>query len=183
MRYTMLTTVLLAVITLTAATAETVVLAPSQTASITGEVDGLNDSRLLIAFDISGIPKEAIIFYGALRLYDDSGLPWKNSYVPVVVAPLTEEWDASSASWDGSSADWNPKRIAYRVLMTKARTPAKFVVTNVVKEWARGELANYGLIAMIQDVADLQDMTNLFNDETLKPSLEIRYVLPPNDRP
>lgn len=173
----------------TSAIMHTVAFQPAESASISGEMAELTDPRILLSFDLSAIPENAVIWYAGLRLYDESGLPWNAEYVPVHVVPLSRSWDPESVSWDGPSSgedwtqdggDFDATRTAYRVLMLDAETPAKFILTSTVKEWLAGERQNYGIMAMLQDVADLQDITEYFNASALNPSLEIRYVLPPD---
>ena len=164
----------------------------SESADISAETGELTHSRVLLSFDISGLPEEAVIWYAALRLVDEEGVPWEKEYVPVHVVPVTSSWDPETVTWDGptSGEDWDipggdmdESRIASRVLLLKAGTPAKFVLTTTVREWHSGTRRNNGLIAIMQDIADLQDITQYFNAETLKPSLEIRYILPTTDAP
>lgn len=164
----------------------------SESADISVEIGELTYPRVLLSFDISGLPEEAVIWYAALRLVDEEGVPWEKEYVPVHVAPVTTPWDPETVTWDGptSGEDWDmpggdmdESRIASRVLLLNAGTPAKFVMTTTVREWHSGTRRNNGLIAIMQDIADLQDITQYFNAETLKPSLEIRYILPTTDAP
>lgn len=185
---------LLAILMLAAAGsfAETICLYPVEATDLSGETDFAIDSRILLEFDLSALPSEAMIQHADLLLSDDADLPWEAPYVPVTVGALTRNWDASNASWDGFSSDeswqnpggdWDSQLTAYRVLVSKARAPAKFFLTHIVKRWINGEIPNYGIIAMIEEVADLQDVVRHFNAETLKPSLKIRYFLPSEDTP
>ncbi len=173
----------LALAVASASFAETIVLTPDLAADMTGETDGGLDARVVMAFDLDVIPKDALIEYAGLTLYDETGVPWEAAFVPVVVGALARDWDASDASWEDLGADLDPRFTAYRVLVSKARTPAKFDLTRLVESWVGGEIPNYGIIAMIEEVADLQDVVRHFNAETLKPSLKIRYFLPSEDTP
>ncbi|MBN1426640.1 DNRLRE domain-containing protein [Candidatus Fermentibacteria bacterium] len=163
----------------TTAAAETLVLQPSAAAGMTGEADGAMDARLLLRFDLEGIPEGALIQYAGLRLHDDSGVPWDAQFVPVVVAALKGDWEASD---DISSLDWDARFTTARVLVTGAKRASRLHVTPIVDAWAKGTIPNHGFVAMIEEVADLQDVVPHFNAETLKPTLEIRYLLPQTDR-
>jgi hypothetical protein len=156
---------------------ETVVLGPSEVVDIEAGTEEMADPHVAVKFDLTGLPEEAVVFYAALRLTEGTGSPWEVEYVPVVVAPAAHTWDA-----EAEGVAWDEGRTARRVLMRQAATPSKFVVTKTVKEWVGGIRPNNGLVAMLEEVADLQDMATQFNAEALKPSLEIRYFLPQGTR-
>ena len=172
--------------------AETAVLEPSSATGIVGETDGGIDARLLLLFDLDVIPGDAFIEYAGLALYDGADVPWDAPFVPVVIAAMTSDWDASNASWDGPSpgqswedlgGDWDQEYTTSRVLVTKAKTPTKFNLIHMVERWVSGEMPNYGIIAIIEEVADLQDVVPTFNAEALKPTLTIRYFIFSQDSP
>ena len=172
--------------------ADIVVLEPSCTTSIVGETEDGTDSRLLLLFDLELIPKDAIIEYVGLSLYDEAEVPWNAPFVPVVIGAMTSDWDVSTASWDGPSSgetwqdlggDWDQGYTTSRVLVTKAKAPTKFNLIHMVEGWVTGQIPNYGLIAIVEEVADLQDVVPAFNAETLKPTLTIRYFIPSQDSP
>jgi hypothetical protein len=145
---------------------------------------------VLLRFDFSSLPEGAKIQFAGLMLSDEMGLPWDVPHVPVLVGALTEDWDESSASWDGPSngeswdnpgGDWDPAQTSYRVLVRAARTPAKIVITDIVRKWANGEKENDGLIVMVLEPEELADVLPSFTASELTPSLEIRYFLPEED--
>ncbi|MBN1424755.1 hypothetical protein JXA88_09365 [Candidatus Fermentibacteria bacterium] len=171
-----LTTTLLAM-SATASPIETVVLSPGETADFDVETDGVADPHVAMAFDLTGLPKDAVVIHAFLRLTEGEGIPWDAEYVPVIVAPVTHSWNAESAD-----AAWDEARTSRRVLMRQAATPAKFMLTTIVKEWLAGARPNHGLMAMLEEAADLADVAPHFNAETLKPTLEIRYLVPQADR-
>ena len=171
---------------------ESTVLFPSQTASFSGETDGGVDPRVLVEFDLSSIPRGARIRYAGLALTDNGEIPWDAPFVPVSIGAISRDWDPSSVDWTAPSSgqdweeaggDWNPDFSAYRVIVRDARAPARFLVTHFAQEWLDGSLPNHGIIAMMEDVADLQDIAESFNARALKPSLKIRYTIPSNDSP
>jgi hypothetical protein len=162
-----------------------------QAAAFVGEEDGIYDARVLLSFDLSDLPANAQVSYAGLRLFDETDLPWEAPHVPVTVAALTTDWD-TSASWDGPSSgeswdndggDWHSALTSYRVLVLDPGAPAKFLMTEIVQQWVGSEIPNYGIIAWIEEVADLQDIVQYFNAQTLKPSLQVRYFLPSQDGP
>ncbi|MBN1424752.1 DNRLRE domain-containing protein [Candidatus Fermentibacteria bacterium] len=179
-----------AVVTVSAASLETVTLYPSQSASVAGDSDGLPDARVLMQFDLASLPKGAIVEFAGLRLTDGVTVAWESDFVPVIVGALTSGWDESASwhgpaegeSWQSPGGDWDAKHTAYRVLVTKARVPAPFWMTEIVTAWLNGDVPNHGLVAMLEEGADLADVAPNFNAETLKPSLEIRYLLPQTDQ-
>ncbi len=168
----------------------TVILQPSEIAGIIGETDEQVEPRVLVSFDLSSVPERASVYYAALRLHNGV-LPWDVPYVPVSLGALTRAWNEESVDWDGPSGneswenpggDYDRERTAYRVLRADAASSPKFIVTGIAKDWVSGTQENYGLIAMLENVADLQEIVYLFNASALNPTLEIRYILPADDR-
>ena len=163
---------------------QTVILQPSQIAGIVGETDGLVEPRLLVSFDLTSIPEGASVYFAAVRLHNGT-LPWDVPHVPVSMGALTQAWNEDTVDWDGPSGsdswdnpggDYDKERIAYRVLLADATSPPKFVITGIVKDWTSGAEANYGLIAILENVADLQEIVYQFNALALRPTLEVRYI-------
>jgi hypothetical protein len=165
---------------------KTVILQPDQAATISGETDEGIDPRILLSFDLSSIPEAAHIQSAGLALSAAGSVPWNHPFVPVMAGALTKQWNPESADWSGPDSghdwdtpggDWNPEFTSYRVIVRGARAPSRIRIAHLVDAWKDGNLRNNGLIVMLQDVADLQDINQTFNAEALKPSLKIRYSL------
>lgn len=178
---------LLLAIAAAAGWAETEEFEPAQVVVISGQSQGVADRRLLLAFDLSGLPEGAIVRHAGLRLADQAALAWNVPFVPVVAAALTTQWDPASASWEGASGtaawespggDWDPGLSAYRVIVRKAEVAPELVVTEAVRRWVSGSIPNYGLIVMMPDPGDLADVVPYFNSQFLKPVLTVRYAVP-----
>jgi hypothetical protein len=160
---------------------------PTQLVLISGQSQGVADPRLLLAFDLSGLPEDAIVQHAGLRLADQTALAWSVPFVPVVAAGLTTQWDPASASWESASGsqawdtpggDWDPALSAYRAIVKKAEVAPELVVTEIVRRWISGSIPNYGLIVMMPDPEELADVVPYFNSQFLKPVLTVRYVEP-----
>jgi len=169
---------------------KTVILQPDQVASINGETDEGIDPRILLSFDLSSIPEDAHVLSAGLSLAAAGVVPWEHPFVPVTACALTKQWNPESADWSGPGSghdwdspggDWNPEFTSYRVIVREARAPSRIRIAHLVNAWRDGNLRNNGLVVMLQDVADLQGISQTFNAETLKPSLKIRYSLPTSD--
>jgi hypothetical protein len=166
---------------------ETMEFEPAQVACISGQTGTVADSRVLLAFDLSGLPDSAEIRSARLRLTEQAGIAWDASFVPVLAGELTRAWDASTASWYDASAsqawdspggDWDLEHTAYKVIVRKARAPAELLVTDIVARWASGATPNYGVIVMITEVEELADVVPYFNAQYLEPVLRVRYSVP-----
>jgi hypothetical protein len=166
---------------------ETMEFEPVEVACISGQTGTVADSRVLVAFDLSGLPNSAEIRSARLRVTDQAGIPWDASFVPVLAGALTTVWDASTASWDDASGsqawdspggDWDAEHTVYKVIVRKARAPAELLVTDIVRRWASDATPNYGFILMITEVEELADVVPYFNAEYVKPVLAVRYSVP-----
>ena len=191
----MLRTIVTSVLVLLAAVVspgelKTVILQPDQVASISGETDQGYDPRILLSFDLSSIPESARVQSAGLALSAAGAVPWELPFVPVMAGAITKQWNPGSADWSGPDSghdwdtpggDWNPEFTSYRVIVREARAPSRIRIAHLVNAWRDGNLRNNGLVIMLQDVADLQDLSQTFNAETLKPSLKIRYIMPTTD--
>jgi hypothetical protein len=169
------------------ATAGTMEFEPVQVASISGQTGGTVDPRVLLAFDLSALPQDAVVLHAEMRLTDQAAIAWSCPFVAVLAGALTKQWDASTTSWENASGnqawddpggDWDPEPIAYRVLVRKARVPSELVLTEIVSKWASGAIPNYGLIVMMPEAEDFSLAVPYFNAQYLTPVLTIRYFVP-----
>jgi hypothetical protein len=166
---------------------ETMEFEPVKVACICGQTGTAIDPRMLMEFDLSGLPDSAVVQFAGLRLANQGEIVWRAPYVPVLAGALTRDWDEANASWyqasgnqawDTPGGDWDPALTAYRVIVRVARAPSTLVLTDIVTQWASGSIPNYGLIVMMPDPEELADVVPYFNSQFLKPVLTVRYVLP-----
>jgi len=183
MRYTTVLLLFFSFVLAAAANGETVILRPENSSEIHGVMDGISETRLLMSFDLETVPKEVVVEFAWLTLTDESGVPWEAPFVPVIVGPLTYDWESTDNSMENIEAGIDTRFTSYRVLVSKSRAPAKFDLTSLVANWLSGEIPNHGIVVMIEEAADLQDVMPDFNVETLKPTLAVRYFLPSGDNP
>jgi hypothetical protein len=160
---------------------------PAKVACICGQTGTATDPRMLMKFDLSGVPEGAVVQSAGLRLADQGEVAWDVPYAPVLAATLTKDWDETNASWyqasgtqawDTPGGDWDPALTAYRVIVKVARAPSTLLLTDIVSQWVSGSIPNYGLIVMMPDPEELADVVPYFNSQFLNPVLTVRCVLP-----
>ncbi len=164
-------------------------------AGVDMDIKGDDNRRVLVQFDLSGIPSNAIIRTATLALYvTATGTP-----KPVVnITRVTTAWDegtgngditkdgatwknASGAKeWTTSGGDFDSK-IWATTTITEASRYFTWDVTELVRSWANGTYANYGLLVRT-DTFNSGITTFPSGDNanaSIRPNLTVTYVTPP----
>ena len=165
-------------------------------ASVDMDIKGDDNRRVLMEFDLSGIPANSIIKTATLTLYVIStGAPPN----PVVnVTRVTRAWDEGTgtgsitkdgATWDNATGNnkWTTSggdfdsKIWATTTITGANRYYSWDVAELVRSWANGTYSNYGMLIRT-DTTSSGTTTFASSDNTnasRRPNLTVTYVTPP----
>ena len=110
-------------------------------------------SRLLLRFDLSGIPTGATIQSAVLELFYQSSRV--NTAETLRLHRLTRSWTEAGATWrtyDGTNnwtvqgGDFDPAVIASATVDATVNVWKQWNVTSLVQSWASGTAANFGVL-------------------------------------
>jgi len=169
---------------------------------ITASGSQSNHPRILVQFDLSSIPAEAVIASAQLKLYCRSAVIWKD----IACYPLTHAWvegtmtqtsdppqqTANGVTWktfDGTSnwtipgGDYASYQLLDKVwIASDSDTGWKsWNVTSTVQGWASGILPNNGFILATLAAGNYyasRFCSKEHSDSSLWPRLEINYEMP-----
>jgi hypothetical protein len=157
----------------------------------TNNGDGINlqltadARRILIEFNLSGIPSNARITSANLKLYvtaKGSGDPVTNVY------RLTQSWTESGVTWnkyDGTNnwatAGGDYDSTVWATATVTASGWSTWNVGNLIQSWVNGSYSNYGMLAGTSTASGTTYFASSDNSDTsLWPVLEINYTTPLN---
>jgi uncharacterized repeat protein (TIGR01451 family) len=144
------------------------------------------ESRLILRFDLSGIPAGATIQSAVMELYYASTRV--SSSEALRVHRLTRSWTELGATWrtyDGTNnwvtqgGDYDPAVVASANLDGTVNVWKQWSITSLVQSWANGTFTNYGVL--LESPAATGNNERRFNSSestptTLRPKLTITYV-------
>ena len=151
---------------------------------------------MLLRFDLSLIPSNAVVTWATLQIY---GVSWSTTGVGMGAYTVLRSTDLSQATWSRAQID-NPwavagcdstitdRRARYEsgAMTTGAEQWSVFTVTSAVQEWVGGRLANNGFLlrAILTKYTDYVNFASSeFSDEARRPRLVITYHLPGGSSP
>jgi len=129
----------------------------------------------LLRFDLSGVPPGAAVETATLWLYQSSAFGAYN--LTLMPQAITASWLEGTVNWynrPGHTDLGDPPTTLD--LTTGWKT---LDVTKIVRAWAEGSVANYGLLLKTDDAAVGSRTFRARQDEKYRPSLEIVYTVPP----
>lgn len=117
--------------------------APGLQVSLLGFIPNVESKRALIAYDLSGIPANAVILTATLRLYGDIALAAPDSPEDITIIPysIDSPWVETAVTWA------NRPTSSYRNDPGAAFVPGwtEFDLVNMVSGWVAGDYPNYGV--------------------------------------
>ncbi|MBC7234518.1 MAG: DNRLRE domain-containing protein, partial [Chloroflexi bacterium] len=147
----------------------------------------------LIAFALDRLPQDAVVQEAQLRLYGVDGT--NEAVICLETYPLLREWQEREVTWlqaangqpwaaPGAAApglDRTAKHSGLRGLVEGGGHWYTLDVTDAVRRWATGELANHGWLLKGSNNAAKQInlASSEYGDAALRPELYITYTLPP----
>lgn len=131
--------------------------------------------RTYLDFDLSAIPRGALVQSAALDLYQSRG-----SADAVLLYRVGEAWDATKTTWNNQPPSvtlgaWRPPATENEVV-----TYADDALTALVQEWVNAPTRAFGLMLDSgAPVNDLREFHSLENASRQSPQLRVTFVLPP----
>ena len=153
-----------------------------------GNVDGLDSDpklayvqagivyRSIMNFDVSLLPKGAIVNYALLTLHRDPATSWLNRFAAdTAIALHVMQGSATTSAFEATSA--------IAKLVPGSATTYTDNIAHAVQSWVRGP--NYGLLLRTDGAREFNafDLVTLYNylaDSTRVPRLKIIYSVPKN---
>ena len=136
--------------------------------------------RVLLRFDLDGLPGDADIHSARLRLYLSFSDPAYDTPMGTVLRRIAAPWGEHSLTWN-TEPTWGGIRASPSVGSSVGWY--EWDITSLVADWVRGTQPNYGL-EIIGDEHVQQRERAFFARETTTsfyPRLVIDYRLPPSD--
>lgn len=130
------------------------------------------DQRIVIAFDLSSIPQEAIVNTAYLNIYRYDGNP--GSALECEIFRVTEPWSenvlVNSIAYESAGS--------YDQIIVTENGWYEFDVKNLVQEWVQGTFPNYGIVFFGTGGSGLYQ--NFFSREAAseQPYLVVDYDIP-----
>ncbi|MDP3980196.1 MAG: DNRLRE domain-containing protein, partial [Chlamydiota bacterium] len=161
-----------------------------------------SEYRILIRFDISAIPENAVIVDAQIQLYR-SLVDYGNTGFPVSAYRITRAWDEGTGAWHGDSVlgsswlnantqtpwtnpggDFDPTPLD-NITIPSDNTSAWFPwnITSAVQAWHLNSQPNNGIILIISDpnaswTSEHQFYSRNYNqDPSLRPKLVVTYQI------
>lgn len=164
-------------------------------ASVDMDIKGDDNRRVLMEFDLSGIPADAIIKTATLTLYvTGTGAPpnpvinvsrinttWEEGTGTGSITNDGATWNNASGAkrWTTSGGDFDPTVWATTTI-TGANQYYGWDVTELVRSWTNGTYTNYGLL--IRTATANSGITTFASSDnanaSIRPNLTITYVTP-----
>jgi len=140
--------------------------------------------RAYLAFDLGGVPAEAILQQAELVLHLEPGQSTGTSGTDVLAIGAYEPdraWDCG-VRWAAQPTLLNPSAAPKTDVELSTRVPQVWNVTPYVQRWLEGTAPNRGLVLMAADErkAELRGFHGRTAAAALRPKLRIRYTLPPS---
>jgi hypothetical protein len=112
--------------------------------------DENKERRILIAFQLTSIPKSSTVRNATLRLYEDN----KKNNQTIYLHRLTSSWVESQATWNhrSSGVSWNSRGGDFDNTVLASLQPdvdnryRDMDVTGITQSWVNGSAPNYGLL-------------------------------------
>lgn len=136
--------------------------------------------HILLDFDLSAIPSDAVIDRAALRMTQFNWSGSDNAWA-LSVAANSNAWQAQTVTWD-ARPDTTCCFATVDTFANSAPMPVTWNMTGLVQAWVDGTLDNHGL-AVQGDPSMPDDIARFFGSRTNQsgsvPQLLIAYSLPP----
>ncbi len=152
------------------------------------------DKAIVIAFDLSSIPRSALVYEAILELYFIGERGGSGEPKLLSVHLLKEAWiegegafningeDVPGVNWDWLAAlpsKFSGEVIQEQILGATADTWYSFDITSVVRDWVRGDVPNHGVIILEDNPSTVdgtkQFRTSEYSETAKRPKLAIRY--------
>ncbi|MGC8828095.1 MAG: DNRLRE domain-containing protein, partial [Anaerolineae bacterium] len=113
-----------------------------------------NALRMLVAFDLSGIPPHAVILQATLSVWPTYRYPSQS--MTITVHRVLTAWEEAQATWNTARAgipwqtpggDFDPTPITLQTA-SNINTWLNFDVTSLVAEWVRNPAGNFGVMLL-----------------------------------
>ncbi len=154
----------------------------------TANPNGRNVTQTLVKFDLSSLPRNAVIQSAELTLYQEGYSTvtgsTNNDVASIGAVQVTSDWQASSVMWRTKPSDNSDKN--HYVVVYNAKVPKwwqGWKITSWVQAWVSGATPNYGILLKGQN-EDAMTIAIMFSKGGLnKPKLTITYEQgPPPDK-
>jgi len=178
---------LIAIFLISGVRAETLILYPTDWTTISGITEnGHEEARLLVHYDLSGIPDKAKILDASIY-FDEMSIPNNPIEVCIYTACVISEWDAECADWvspDGGSewnspgGDWEFDQGDYGCLDSSVFKEPRLNITTLIRGVILRPETFQGLIflSILGSSCDIDEMMFVEIMVALKPRLEIRFL-------
>jgi hypothetical protein len=139
--------------------------------------------RVFLKFNLSSIPRQAIINSARFRIYMHTATPTGDQSMGVETRHLVSDWSEYSVTWNSHQPDWGgvigtswvPSTIGWR----------EGDVTALVRDWVSGQHANNGVTFMADE--RVQERQRIFYSKEagngLHPRLIVDYTYSPDTTP
>ncbi|HEU5179493.1 MAG TPA: DNRLRE domain-containing protein [Candidatus Polarisedimenticolia bacterium] len=143
-------------------------------------------SRLLLRFDLSGIPSGATIQSAVLELFYQSTRV--STSEPLRLHRVTRSWTEMGATWrtydtinnwTSQGGDFDAAIVASATLDGTVNVWKSWTVTSLVQSWTQGTLANYGMLLESPSLSGNNERRFVSSESTTasqRPKLTITYV-------
>ena len=133
---------------------------------------GGGDRHMLVGFDLSSLPDNAVISRAALTLHKTGGLASE-----LAVHRVTGQWNERTATFRALDSAWDsaPEQVT-ELVADQCHGPVTVDVTNAVRSWVSGAEANHGLLLSAD--AGTAFATSEAPDAQDRPRLEVCFSLP-----
>ncbi len=149
----------------------------------------VRNRAILIKFDFSSVPKNAVVSEATLKLYNlDIVYADKGRFS---CYPIKRKWDARYANWSHATKNvpWkskggdidisgslnNGEAAVDEVLIAKKKRWVSLDVTALVKAWLSGRMKNYGMLLAGAPESEFIFSSSSYRDKARRPYIEIKY--------
>jgi len=146
--------------------------------------------RSLIWFDLSALPKTAVINKAVLRLCYDVPIPWDSTIYKVtntasyikpygVLQQITEPWEESKVTWNNQPKTTEVNQV-YIYPFIKNTNVFEIDITNLIVIPASNALPNNGILFKLSQnnlFKGFRFVSSDYSDATMRPKLTIQYTV------
>ncbi len=145
--------------------------------------DDYGAERILLRFDLSSLPENAVVQEAHLRLYLYWADPWDDEPMPTLVRRLDSAWDETAVTWN-LEPTWGD---IYTTAEEVTHEPGYhyWELTELVTDWVTGIHPNHGLLIIGDE--EIQQRERAFasreSSDYPHPWLRVTYTVIDDDEP